>query len=139
MADPTAIENSAEQPRESTRIALDVLDGTLSVCKLDELPAALLESDLCFIARTSEELSVVCATADVPAAALACEDGWRALKVRGPLDFSLTGIMASIATALAEANVALFAVSTFDTDYVLVKEDALEAAIAALRDAGCEI
>ena len=139
MADSIMTDSNSEQSLGCAQIALDVLDGALSVCKLVELPEGLLESNLCFIARTSEELSVVCATAEVPADALAREDGWRALKVRGPLDFALTGIMARIAAALAEAGIALFALSTFDTDYVLVKEDKLEAAIAALRGAGCEI
>lgn len=120
-------------------ITIDVLDCILSVCKLAELPADMLEQGLCFVARTSDELSVVCETAIVPTETLAREDGWRALKVRGPLDFALTGIMAKISSALADARVAIFAVSTFDTDYVLVQEDKLDTAIAALRAAGCEI
>ena len=120
-------------------ITIDVLGCNLSVCKLAELPEGLLDEGLCFVARTSDELSVVCETAIVPTETLAREDGWRALKVRGPLDFALTGIMAKISSALADARVAIFAVSTFDTDYVLVKEDKLDTAIAALRAAGCEI
>lgn len=120
-------------------IALDVLDCDLSVCKLAELPEGLLNKSLCFVARTRDELSVVCDTAAVPARTLAREDGWRALKVCGPLNFGLIGIMARISSALADAHIAIFAVSTFDTDYILVKEDKLETAIAALRAAGCEI
>jgi len=120
-------------------ITLEALDLDLSICKLAELPENLFDNGLCFVTRTDEELSIVCETIAVPAETLAREDGWRALKVRGPLDFALIGIMAKISTALANAHVGLFAVSTFDTDYILVKKEQLETAIAALRAAGCEI
>ena len=132
--------HTAEDAINTTpRIALEALDCDLSICKLAELPENLFGNGLCFVARTDEELSVVCETTVVPSETLAREDGWRALKVRGPLDFALIGIMAKISTALANAHVGLFAVSTFDTDYVLVKKEQLETAIAALRAAGCEI
>ena len=80
-------------------------------------------------------MTVVCAAARVPADARA-ERGWRALRVAGPLDFALTGVLAAVAVPLADAGVSIFAVSTFDTDYVLVRADRLEAAVAALRAAG---
>ena len=120
-------------------ISLDVLDGNFSVCKFAEVPAGLLDGGLCFIAKTADELSVVCETERVGADALARDDGWRALKVRGPLDFGLVGIMAKISAALAEAEVPLFTVSTFDTDYILVKATDLKRAVGALKDAGCTV
>ena len=87
------------------------------------------------ITRTADELSVVCAEAAVPDG-MQAERGWRALCVDGPLDFALTGILAGLATALAEAGVSIFAVSTFDTDWLLVKEDQRAEAVRALTEAG---
>ena len=91
------------------------------------------------ITRTEEELSIVCDERLVPFEFVAVERGFRMLMVVGPLDFSLTGVMASIAGPLAEAGVSLFAISTYDTDYVLVREERLGEAVEALRGAGWEI
>jgi hypothetical protein len=121
-----------------------VIGGELSICRLPAgsgLPAWAAPSKgaargaLTTVSWTAEETSVVCASALVPAD-VAADPGWRALAVEGPLDLRLTGILASIATSLAEADVALFAVSTYDTDYVLVKAQELEAAKRALVAAG---
>lgn len=121
---------------------LRVLPETLAVCRLDAgapLPEwALRARGLVSITRTAQELSVVCEESCAPVDAKA-ERGWRAFEVAGPLDFSLTGILASIATPLAAAGVSLFAVSTFDTDYVLVRAPKLEEASEALATAGFEI
>jgi len=119
-------------------LQLRVLPETLAVCRLepeDALPAWAAQGAFWCIARTPDELSVVCEQARVPGGVRA-EGGWRALKVQGPLDFSLTGILAGLANALAEAGVSIFALSTFDTDYILVKEGSLGAAVAALREQG---
>ena len=86
--------------------------------------------------KTPEEWSLVCRPADVPADALRCENGWRAMKVVGELDFSLIGILSSLSQVLAEAKICLFALSTYRTDYLLVKETDLEAAVRALEQAG---
>ena len=83
----------------------------------------------------ADELSVVCAEGVVPAG-VRCDKGWRVFQVAGPLDFALTGILAAIAAPLADAGVSIFAVATFDTDYVMVKEEALAKAVEALRGAG---
>jgi len=85
--------------------------------------------------RTPEELSVVCETGMVPPG-VSCAGPWRALKVRGPLDFALTGVLDRIAGPLAAAGISLFAVSTYDTDYVLVRRERVDEAIACLREAG---
>ena len=121
------------------RLKLVVLDCALSVCKLEKLPDGLMDEGFCCITHTDDELSVVCETKRVPKDALACEDGLRALKVQGPLDFALVGILARISAALADAEVPLFAISTYDTDYILVKEIYLDSAIIALQKEGCDV
>jgi hypothetical protein len=115
---------------------LDLLPGEYAIARLpagSEIPAWAQGGDLLSITRTPHELSIVCVgiPEDVP-----CVRNWRCLKVRGPLDFSLTGILASLATPLAAAGVAIFAVSTFDTDHILILESSLPHAIAALTKAG---
>ena len=115
-------------------LTLTVMPGRLAVCRLDPQAAVLdwaLRGDFCSIARTTDELSIVCNEAGVPEGVL-CERPWAALKVEGPLDFSLTGVLASLAQPLAEANISIFVVSTYDTDYLLVKWGDLERAVAVL-------
>jgi hypothetical protein len=104
------------------------------------VPAWALEAgtDLLSISRTPEETSIVCPEERVPPGTTQ-EGGWRALKVEGPLDFALTGVLVSVAAPLAEAEVPIFAVSTYDTDYVLVREGRLEDAVEALVRAGHEV
>ncbi len=118
---------------------LKKLPDPLTVCKLASAKLMDPEDDFCFIGRTDEEISLVCRTANVPAQTLAREDGWRAFRVEGVLDFALTGILASLASVLAEKGIAIFAVSTFNTDYILVKEADAAPAAAALEAAGHEI
>ena len=119
-------------------VTVRVLDGELAVCRLPaDAPAPPVPTGgaLFAVTRTREELSIVCPRADAPADATV-EPGWRALGVVGPLDFGLTGILAALAAPLAAAGVSIFALSTYDTDYVLVRETALTAALDALRGAG---
>ena len=121
--------------------ALRVLPGELAVARLAaDAPvpgwASLAPADgLVAITRTARELSVVCPDGDVPAGVTA-ERGWRALEVLGPLDLALTGILAALVAPLADHGVAIFAIATYDTDYVLVRTAQLDAALAALRGAG---
>lgn len=98
-------------------------------------PLGAFAGRLCAMTRTEDELSVICDTAHVPDAPQA-EHGWACLKVLGPLDVSMVGVMSSLSGALAAANISLLAISTFDTDYVLVRAALLDAAIAAWRAAG---
>ena len=113
----------------------------LAIARLDAAapwPAWALESPFAALTRTGEELSLVVFADRVPVG-VPCEGPWRALQVAGPLDFALVGILAELTTTLAQAHISLFALSTFDTDYLLVKEDRFEAACAALQAAGHEI
>lgn len=123
------------------RLDLSLVAGDLAVCRLDpdeEIPAWVAGGDLWCVSRTPDELSLVCAFDQVPPE-VKSEGPWRAFRVQGPLDFSLTGILAALTAPLAEAGIPIFALSTFDTDYLLVKADRLEAAALALRDAGHRI
>ena len=124
---------------DAGRMTLRVLDLPFTVCKVAGWEDVDLDAPFVFAAATDREKSLVCPTDRVPAATLAREDGWRAFAVEGPLDFSLVGILARIADALAVAGIPLFAVSTFDTDYVLVKASHLPRALSALTAAGWSI
>ena len=126
------------------RLGIDVQPGDYAVAKLDPgaaVPAGLLGSagqGLVSVTRTPTELSVICPAASAPEGAQV-EAGWRLLTVRGPLAFTLTGIIAALANELAAAGVALFTLSTFDTDHVLVKSADLSRAVDTLRAAGHEV
>jgi hypothetical protein len=124
----------ADQPP----LTLLLLPDTLAVCRLApdaEVPAWAWTGEPASVTRTRDELSIVCRAAAVPEGVRA-EVGWRCLKVQGPLDFGLTGILAALTAPLAAAGIAIFAVSTFDTDYLLVKAENLDRAIDVLRGAG---
>jgi hypothetical protein len=117
---------------------LTVLGERLSVCRLDagqEVPAWATDSPFFSVTRTRDELSVVCPENVVPEST-SRERGWRALRLEGPFDLSMVGILASVASPLAEAGASIFAVSTFDTDYVLVREEQLDLAVDTLRASG---
>jgi len=118
---------------------LQKLPYQLSVCKVSDLGNIGDFGELVFVGKTDEELSLVCETAFAPADALEREDGWRAFRICGVLDFSLIGILSKIATALADAGIGIFAVSTFNTDYILVKQESFTEAEAALAAAGYTI
>ena len=118
---------------------LTVLPDSLAVCRLlpsQDVPAWVWrDKALLSVTYTADELSIVCAGDAVPDD-VQCERNWRALKVQGPLDFSLTGILVALASPLASASIAIFALSTYDTDYILVKEPVLQQAIAVLQQHG---
>lgn len=110
--------------------------GDFSVCKVSDYSQVDLEMEYCFIGKTEEERSLVCKTEHVPGNATACDSGWRAFRIQGVLDFSLVGILAKIAGLLAENGIPIFAVSTYNTDYVLTKKEDFEKAADALTGAG---
>jgi hypothetical protein len=127
--------------RPVRKLALRVLPGRLGVCKLpadSPIPGWALAGPFFSVSRTSDELSIVCPEADIPAD-VTCERGWRYLRVAGAMPFSLTGVLAALAEPLAEAGIGIFAISTFDTDYLLVLERDFERALAELRRSGHEV
>lgn len=116
------------------------IDGDFSVCKVMDFSQVNFEVEYCFTGKTDEEISVVCRTEDVPGNTVEREDGWRAFRVEGVLDFSLTGILAEISALLAEEKISIFAISTFNTDYVLIKKEREKDALGKLqRDGGYQI
>jgi len=125
---------------EGTR-KLELLPGVFAVCRLDNnagLPDWAMNGLFFSITRTAEELSVVCPDAQV-APGVQKETGWRVLMVRGPLDFCLTGVLASLVGPLAGKGISIFSLSTFDTDYVMVKHEQLKEAIRTLESAGYDV
>jgi hypothetical protein len=119
-------------------LTLRVLPETLAICRLapsEPVPAWAASGAFGSVTRTPTELSIVSAEAATPPG-VAAERGWRAIAVDGPLDFGLTGVLASLAAPLAGAQISIFSVSTFDTDYILVREAALARAVDALARAG---
>lgn len=115
------------------------IDLDFSVCKVADYSQVNLNAEYCFIGKTDEECSLVCLTQDVPANTTARDDGWKAFRIQGELDFSLIGILSRIAGVLADSGVGIFAVSTYNTDYVLTKAKSYEKALAALAQSGYTI
>lgn len=111
----------------------------LTVCKVADASALDLSGEFYFIGKTDEELSLVVPTADVPAETTERDDGWKAFRIQGVLDFSLIGILSRISGLLADAGIGIFAVSTYNTDYILVKEENFGRALDVLADAGYDI
>ena len=115
------------------------LHPEFSVCQVADVSQVNSDAEYCFLGKTDEEISLVCPVEDVPANAIRREDGWRAFRVQGALDFSLIGSLAKIAGFLAENGVSIFAVSTYNTDYVLVKKESYPKALEVLARAGYTI
>ena len=115
------------------------LPDDLTVCKVADVGAIDLSRGFCFAARTDEEISLVCRTQDAPARTLARVDGWKAFRVEGPLDFALVGVLAELSGALAARGVPIFAVSTYDTDTILVRGGDFDRAARIFAEAGHEV
>ena len=109
------------------------IEHDLTVCKLKSEKDIDLTKKFYFVGKTDEEISFVCLTEDTPTDTLEREDGWRAFRIQGVLDFSLIGILAKISTILAENKIGIFVVSTFNTDYILVKKENIDRALALLE------
>ena len=110
-----------------------------TVCQVEDYSLVNLDSEYSFIAKTEEEKSLVCITNNVPANVIQRDDGWKAFCIQGVLDFSLIGILSKIASILADNNISIFAVSTYNTDYVLIKEENYQRGLDALQTLGYEI
>ena len=115
---------------------LKILPYDLTVCKVTSMADIDLKAGFFMIGKTEDELSLVCVTSDTPVGAVEREDGWRAFRIEVQLDFSLTGILAGLSAVLADNGIGIFAVSTYNTDYILVKAECLDRAAAALERAG---
>jgi len=122
----------------SVKLVLSVLSETFTIHKLSpdaSIPEEILKSNFYSVSKTENELSLVCSEI-IEVQSLQSSKGWKCIKVRGPLDFNLTGILAGISDILARGNISIFAISTFDTDYLLVRTQDLSSARTKLRQAG---
>jgi len=122
-------------------LKLTTLDGIFAICKLDKsdsIPEWATIKNVYSISRTLEELSIVCLEENVPND-ITCERNWRMLKIEGPLDFNLVGILSSIIEPLAKAKISIFAISTYNTDYIMVKSKQFAQTIHVLKEKGFNI
>ena len=111
----------------------------LTVCKVKDISDIDMDAEIYFIGKTDEELSLVCITENTPSKTIERDDGWRGFRIQGTLDFSLVGILAKISGILADHKISIFAVSTYNTDYVLVKEENFDRALSILGTEGYSI
>lgn len=118
---------------------LKIIPNKLTVCKVKDIEDIDMSADLFFLGKTDEELSLVCKTDDVPLKTIERDDGWRGFRIQGVLDFSLIGILSKLSGILAEHKIGIFAVSTYNTDYILVKEENFERALTVLAAEGYTI
>lgn len=118
---------------------LKVIDGDFTVCQVADYTQVDLTKKYTFAETTDEENSLVCLTANVPTNTVKRDDGWRAFRIQGPLDFALIGILARVANLLAEKKISIFAISTYNTDYVLVRQEKFAQALEVLSANGYEI
>ena len=117
-------------------MTLQVIRADFSVCKVADYSSVNLQAAYCFIGKTDEENSLVCQTADVPGNTLERDDGWKAFRIEGTLDFSLIGILAKLSALLAQNGVGVFAISTFNTDYILTKKRKLRQSAGRAAESG---
>ncbi len=118
---------------------LKKLEYDLTVCKVEKITDIDISTDFFFIGKTDEEISLVCKTEDTPEKTTERDDGWKGFRIQGILDFSLIGILSKLSGILAESNIGIFAVSTFNTDYILVKAENFERALSVLSAEGYTI
>ena len=115
---------------------LKIIPYRLTVCKVTDISVVDINADFYFIGKTDEELSLVCRTEDTPSLTIERDDGWRGFRIQGVLDFSMIGILSKLSGILADNRIGIFAVSTYNTDYILVKEENFERALEALASRG---
>ena len=133
---------SLSESKESTamgEMVLKKIEHKLSVCRVTDISDIDLNTDFYFIGKTDEELSLVCKTDAVPYKTIERDDGWRGFHIQGVLDFSLIGILSKLSGILAEHKIGIFAVSTYNTDYILVKEENFDRAMEALIFEGYKV
>ena len=118
---------------------LKKLPYDLTVCKVASLADVDLNTEFYFLGKTDEELSLVCRTEDTPEDTTERDDGWKGFRIEGVLEFSMIGILSKLSGILAEHEIGLFAVSTYNTDYILVKEENFARALEVLAAEGYTI
>lgn len=118
---------------------LEVIQGKFVVCKIKQINQNIFESDFLFFSKTDKELSLVCREETIPKGYICCERGWKAFRVAGELDFSLVGILSELSSLLAKNKISIFAVSTYDTDYILIKETSFDEALEILKKESYQI
>lgn len=118
---------------------IKIIAYKFSVCKINDFTGLDLNQEFCFIGKTDEEISLVCIEEKVPANVIEREDGWKAFRIQGILDFSLVGILSKISTLLADNQIGIFAISTYNTDYILTKEENCSKVLEVLKRAGYKI
>lgn len=118
---------------------LKVIAEEFCVCKINDISQVDFSDVYCFVGKTDEELSLVCTSKNVPSNIIESEYGWRAFRIEGVLDFSLIGILSEISTILADNKIGIFAISTFNTDYILTKKENFKTALNVLKSKGYSI
>jgi hypothetical protein len=118
---------------------IEKIDVDFSICKVADISGVNFDDEFYFLGKTDEEISLVCQSKYVPQNCVEEDSGWKAFRIQGILDFSLIGILSKISTILAEKGIGIFVVSTFNTDYILVKASNFELAIEHLEREGYSI
>ncbi|WP_455538686.1 ACT domain-containing protein [Terrisporobacter sp.] len=118
---------------------LKIINQDFSICKIKDLSQVDFLDEFCFIGKTDEELSLVCSTNNIPENIIERDDNWKALRIDGVLEFSLIGVLSKISTILAENKIGIFSISTYNTDYILIKKENFQKGIKALEDNGYDI
>lgn len=124
---------------EAGQMELEVLAYNLTVCKVTDISNIDTTTEFLFIGKTDEELSLVCKTEDTPKETIERNDGWKSIRIQGMLDFSLVGVLSKLSGILANHEIGIFAISTYNTDYILVKEKNFEKALKILAFEGYTI
>jgi len=122
--------------KENASMEIKELSHKLTICKLKSIDGIDIQKEFYFIGKTDEEISLVCKTEEVPENIVERDDGWKGFRIQGVLDFSLVGILSKLSGILADNGIGIFAVSTYNTDYILIKEENYSKALTALTNAG---
>lgn len=115
---------------------LKVIDNEFSICKINNINDVNLNDEFVFISKTDEEISLVCTTENIPKECVSVEHNWKGFRIEGELDFSLIGIISKISAILAKNKIGIFVISTYNTDYILVKKDSMRETISVLEEQG---
>lgn len=118
---------------------IEIIGGKFAVCKVSDFSPVDLDEPFVFVSKTDRENSLVCPIEKIPANAVIVEKTWRAFRIAGALDFSLIGILSAVSSVLAGNKIGIFAVSTYDTDYIFTKAENFDSALKALKNAGYKI